>query len=94
MAIRSFENLQTNDLGETDLINCPLCGNYGSLRLFQNIDKSVVSLLHGRESESFAVCPKCSSVFSVNPNYVHQKQIGTFCVLTKEDLEIMVKGNV
>ena len=94
MAIRSFENLQTNDLGETDLIVCPVCGNYASLRLFQNIDKSMISLLHSKENENFAVCAKCSSVFSVNPNYVNQKQAGTFCMLTDDDLKILVKGNV
>ena len=94
MAIRSIENLSTNDLGETDLINCPVCNNYASLRLFKNVDKSMISLLHNKEDQNFAVCAKCSSVFEVNPNYVHQKEIGTFCMLTKEDLTILVKGNV
>ena len=94
MAIRTIENLSTNDLGETDLINCPVCGNYASLRLFKNVDKSMISRLHNKEDQNFAVCTKCSSVFEVNPNYVHQKEIGTFCMLTKEDLTILVKGNV
>lgn len=92
MAIRSFENLKTDDLGETNSVVCPLCGNDGPLRLFRNQDASALNLLLKKEAQGFAVCPKCSAVFSVNPNYIEQRSIGTYCTLDQNDLKVLVHG--
>ena len=38
-----------------------------------------------------AVCPNCSTVYSVNKNYMNEKANGTFVTITKEDLKIITK---
>ena len=92
MAIRTIENLKTDDLGETNSLVCPQCQNEGPMRLFRNQDSSAINLLLKKDAEGFAVCPHCSAVFRVNPNYIEQKTIGTFCMLEPCDLTVWVKG--
>ena len=92
MAIKSIENLKTEDLGETNSLVCPQCQNEGPLRLFRNEDDSALNMLLKKEPEGFAVCPHCSAVFSLNPNYLYQKSIGTLCTLEQCDLKVLVKG--
>ena len=93
MAIHSFEKLKTSDLGETDVIVCPVCRKATVLRLFTAHDMSAVSFLKKKHDDSVAVCPKCSSVFSVNQNYVTLRQQGTVCTLTESDLSLLFPGN-
>ena len=93
VAIKSIEKLFTKDLGSTNEVVCPVCKNKTTLRLFENCDYSAIAALLKKESLSFAVCGKCSSVFAVNPNFVKEKQSGTFCTLDENDLTVLVKGN-
>lgn len=93
MAIRSIENLKTSDLGDTDVIVCPVCRKATALRLFEAKDHSVVSYLKKRHNDSFAVCPKCNSVFCVNQNYVTLREQGTVCRMTESDLTLLFPGN-
>lgn len=93
MAIKSIEKLSTKDLGLTNEVVCPVCKNKAELRLFENSDYSAIAVFLKKENQSFAVCGKCSSVFAVNPNFVKEKQSGTYCVLDENDLTVLVKGN-
>lgn len=93
MAIKSIEKLSTKDLGLTNEVACPVCKKKAELRLFENRDYSAIAALLKKENMSFAVCTKCSSVFEVNPNFIKEKQSGTFCTLDENDLTVLVKGN-
>ena len=93
MATRSIANLKTSDLGETDVVVCPVCKKATALRLFEAHDRSVVSRFKKKDDENVAVCPKCSSVFRVNPNYVTLKKQGTVCTMNVSDLTVLFPGN-
>lgn len=93
MAIPSIEKLITKDLGKTNEVTCPVCKNFGELRLFDSTDYSPISKFLKKGDLSFAVCSKCSTVFEVNPNYVKERKSGTFCTLDENDLTVLVKVN-
>ena len=65
---------------------CPFCKKAVEMRLFENVDASLVAHLLKKPAEGFAVCPKCAVAFSVNPNYIEQKKLGTVCTLEPHDL--------
>jgi len=92
MSISSFDKAYTTKHGVSNEINCPICSKKVALALFENIDASPVSMFLGKDMKMyFAVCPACASVFDVNPNYMKERQKGTTCFLTPDDLK--VKGN-
>ena len=64
-----------------------------AMRLFEAHDRSVVSRFKKKDDENVAVCPKCSSVFRVNPNYVTLKKQGTVCTMNVSDLTVLFPGN-
>ena len=86
MAIKSIENLKTNDVGNSNVLICPSCGKATEMKLYAFTDASVVAHLLKKKEEGIAVCPKCASVFAVNPHYMEQKQMGTVCTLEPQDL--------
>ena len=92
MAIHSIENLKTNDLGHSNVLVCPACGKANEMRLFENIDASFVAHFLKKEAQGLAVCTKCATVFTVNPNYIEQFKIGTVCTLEPHDLTVLVKS--
>ena len=92
MAIKSIENLKTNDLGNSNVLICPSCGKATELRLFENVDASMVAHLLKKPAQGIAVCPKCANVFSVNPHYVSEKKSGTVCELESQDLTVLTSG--
>lgn len=87
MAVHSSENLITKSHGKSNRIVCPACKKEVEFSLFENIDLSLVAALLKKENGCFAVCPECAKVFSVNKNYIKEKESGTLCVMTESDLE-------
>ena len=93
MAIKTINKALAKDKGFTDPVDCPVCDKNVALRLIEVTDYSVIGKLSKEDKDlSVAVCPNCATVFSVNKNYLKEKNAGTFVFMTKEDLKIMVKG--
>lgn len=93
MAIKTINRLFTKDEGFSENIRCPKCERSVSLKLFSTIDTSAVALLKAEDKNlAIAVCPCCSTVFSLNKNYLKEKNSGTFVQITKEDLKIMIEA--
>lgn len=93
MAIRTIDRIASRDDGFSESISCPVCEKEVSLRLFTTLDKSFVAMLSQQDKDlSVAVCPNCSTVYSINKNYIKERNSGTFVTITKEDLRIITKG--
>ena len=90
MSIKSIENLKTTDLGTSNVLVCPVCAKATEMRLFENVDASMVAHLHKKPALGIAVCPKCAAVFTVNPHYITEKKNGTVCTLEPQDLTVLV----
>lgn len=89
MAIRTQEKLITKKHGNSNLVVCPECKKEVSFALFENVDVSpVAALLKKTKGSCFAVCPNCAKVFSVNENYIREKERGTTCAMTQSDLSL------
>ncbi len=89
MAIRTQEKLITKKHGKSNLVVCPECKKEVSFALFENVDVSLVAaLLKKSKGSCFAVCPNCAKVFSVNENYIREKERGTTCAMTQSDLSL------
>lgn len=92
MAIRTINKLSSRDDGFSENIACPVCGKNVSMRLFSTIDASILAIIAKDDKNlSIAVCPACSTVYSVNKNYINEKNSGTFVTMTKEDLKVITK---
>lgn len=92
MAIKTINKLSTTDEGFSENICCPVCEKNVSLRLFTTKDTTVFAKLSKEDKDlAVAVCPSCSTVFSVNKNYINEKKNGTFVTITKEDLKVITK---
>jgi len=93
MAISTVNKLNTTDEGFSENICCPVCEKNVSLRLFSTEDTTIFAKIAKDDKDlAIAVCPNCSTVFSVNKNYMNEKRNGTFVTITKEDLKIIVKA--
>ncbi len=93
MAIKTINKALTSDEGTSSPVDCPECQRNVAMRLFKVTDLSSVALLLKEDKNvSFAVCPNCASVFSVNKNYLEEKNAGTFVTITKEDLKLINKN--
>ena len=92
MAIKSIENLKINELGDSNVVIWPVCGKATEMRLFENVDGSMVAHLLKKAPQNIAVCPKCATVFTVNPHYIEEKKNGTVCTLEPQDLTVLVKN--
>lgn len=68
MAIKNLLKNKTEDLGNSNPVICPSCKKETQMRLFANYDlDNYIGKLLGKDKEyNFAVCPLCSSVFSIN----------------------------
>lgn len=94
MAIRTINHVSAQDNGKTNKVVCPLCKKETEMRLFVSRDLTGLTYLLEKESElSFAVCPCCAGTFSVNPNYIAEREKGTTCFLETKDLTEIKKGN-
>lgn len=93
MAIKTINKALASDEGTSSPVDCPECERNVAMRLFEVLDLSAVAILSKDDKNiAFAVCPNCASVFSLNKNYLKEKNAGTFVTITKEDLKLMVKG--
>lgn len=87
MAIKTPEKLITQSHGKSNRVTCPNCKKEVCFSLFENIDLSAVAaLLKKNAGGTFAVCPECAAIFSVNENYIREKENGTVCAMTQSDL--------
>ena len=93
MSIKSFEKLKTNDLGASNALVCPVCGGAVQMRLFENVDGSMVANLHKKPPQALAVCPSCATVYTVNPHFISEFKSGTVCELEPQDLTVLVRGS-
>ncbi len=68
MALKTIINNQTDDLGSSNELTCPECGNKVRMRLFSNYDSnSLIATVLNKEKElNFCVCPNCKTVFKIN----------------------------
>ncbi len=93
MAIKTINKISTTDEGTSSPVNCPVCGINVAMRLFSTEDKSTAAkIVKDDKNIAIAVCPRCAAVFSLNKNYLKEKNAGTFVTITKEDLSLLVKG--
>ena len=86
MAIKSFENLKTKDIGSSNVVVCPVCGKATEMRIYEFTDASMLAHLLQKKANGVAICPKCATPFTLNPNYLEQKKLGTVCTLEPQDL--------
>lgn len=92
MAISTVNKLSTTDEGFSENICCPVCEKNVSLRLFSTKDTTIFAKISKQDKDlSLGVCPNCSTVFSVNKNYLNEKKNGTFVTITREDLKVITK---
>lgn len=87
MAINTINRAYTNDEGISNPVICPSCGKTVGMRLFTTFDVSLVGIISKEDKNvNFAVCPLCSSVFSVATNYAKERASGTSVIMTENDL--------
>lgn len=87
MAISFFDKSYIRSHGLSNKVICPACKSTVEMSLFETLDISAVAVLLQKElSTYFSVCPSCSGVFGVNPLFMKEKEKGTFCIMTAEDL--------
>lgn len=92
MAIKTVNKLSTTDNGFSENICCPVCEKNVSLRLFSTNDTTIFAKISKEDKDlAIAVCPSCSTVYSVNKNYMNEKANGTHVTMTKEDLKVITK---
>ena len=93
MAITNINGTFTMDDAFVNPVDCPVCSHNVVMSLFINKDNALVSLLKNKSNEShMAFCPKCESFFSVNENYIKERDSGTTVTMTADDLEVIIKG--
>lgn len=72
MAIKTIIKNKTDDMGESNDIICPKCGQVVRMRLYSNydLDNYIAMVLGKSDNFNFAVCPKCASVFKLADTFV------------------------
>ncbi len=94
MAIKTRDKISTKDEGNTNNVTCPACNELVSMRLFTTKDTTLVAKIKGEDKNIYiSVCPNCASVFSVNTNYLKERERGTTVFLTESDLTLMRNNN-
>ncbi len=92
MAISTINKAHTNDDGISNPVICPKCDKTVGMRLFTAVDTSIVAKLSAEDKDvSFAVCPLCSSVFTVAKNYTELRNSGTTVTMTESDLTPLIR---
>ncbi len=92
MAISTINKAHTNDDGISNPVICPKCDKTVGMRLFTAVDTSIVAKLSAEDKDvSFAVCPLCSSVFTVTKNYTELRNSGTTVTMTESDLTPLIR---
>ncbi len=94
MAIKNYNKISAFDGGFTNNVCCPACKQTVSMRLFTTKDTTLVAKIKGEDKNIYiSVCPNCASVFSVNTNYLKEKERGTYVLLTESDLKLLQNNN-
>ncbi len=94
MAIKNYNKISAFDGGFTNNVTCPACSQTVSMRLFTTKDTTLVAKIKGEDKNIYiSVCPNCASVFSVNTNYLKEKERGTYVQLTESDLKLLQNNN-
>lgn len=92
MAIKTINKVRAQDEGFSSAVDCPSCEKNVSMRLFSTEDSSVVAKITKDDKNlCFAVCPCCATVFTLNKNYLKEKNAGTHVTITREDLRVQGK---
>ena len=87
MALNFFDKSYIKSHGISNKVICPDCNKTVEMGLFETLDVSAVAIFLEKEmSEYFSVCPSCSGIFAVNPAFMKEREKGTFCILTQDDL--------
>lgn len=90
MAIKNYNKISAFDIGVSNNVTCPACKETVSMRLFNTKDTTLVAKIKGEDKNIYiSVCPNCASVFSVNTNYLNERERGTYVLLTESDLRII-----
>ena len=89
MAIKNrlFKNY-TESLGATGEVVCPSCGKNVLMPVFRNYDSfNLIGIIKEENQQlGIAVCPECTTVFKVNPDYLDAVKAGQKVYLTADDL--------
>ena len=87
MALNFFDKSYIKSHGISNKVICPDCNKTVEMGLFETLDVSAVAIFLEKEmSKYFSVCPSCSGIFAVNPAFMKEREKGTFCILTQDDL--------
>ena len=87
MAISNMNKPIFTKYGTGDALICPDCKSKVNMNIFENVNGPFDTFVLGKkETEYFAVCPSCAAVFSVNPNYMYERNSGTTVYMTESDL--------
>lgn len=87
MAIRFFDKSYMKDLGRSNKVICPECKKTVEMSLFEILEVSAAAVFLKKDmSRCISVCPSCSGIFTVNPDFMAEKEKGTFCIMTADDL--------
>lgn len=72
MAIKTVIKNKTEDMGKSNEITCPACGQLTSMQLYSNydLDNYLAMALGKTDDFCFAVCPKCAAVFKLSDTFV------------------------
>ncbi len=94
MAIKNYNKISTVDEGNSENVICPACNELVSMRLFSTKDITLVAKIKSEDKNIYvSVCPNCASVFSVNKNYLNERNSGTTVFLTQSDLTLIRDNN-
>ncbi len=94
MAIKNYNKISAFDIGVSNNVTCPACKETVSMRLFNTKDTTLVAKIKGEDKNIYiSVCPNCASVFSVNTNYLNERERGTYVLLTESDLRLIQNNN-
>ena len=94
MAIKNYNKISAFDIGVSNNVTCPACKETVSMRLFNTKDTTLVAKIKGEDKNIYiSVCLNCASEFSVNTNYLNERERGTYVLLTESDLRIIQNNN-
>ena len=93
MSIRNISGTIVKDDNIPNPVDCPVCAHNVVMTLLTDRNNPLISAFKKLPNENtLAFCPYCESFFSVNENFIKERDNGTTVSMTKEDLKVIVKG--
>ena len=87
MSLLNLEKEKCKETETTNSLTCPKCKKEVCMHIFEAEDKSLLPLLLNKKADlTFAVCPACSSVFTINEAYLRAKEKGMTVFAEESDL--------